>query len=52
MELLRRPDTPGLGVSYFSIIPYNKQYGWAVFVYSGTEGYGTSHYYHSVTFIP
>jgi hypothetical protein len=31
---------------------YNKQYGWAVFVYSGTEGYGTSRYYHSVTFVP
>jgi len=26
MELLRRPDTPGLGVSYFSPIPYNTRF--------------------------
>jgi hypothetical protein len=29
---------------------YNEEYGWDVFVYNGSDSYGTSYYYHSVYF--
>lgn len=42
------------GISLISLPPgvsYGKQYGWLMYVFSGSEGHGTSFYYRRVTFV-